>query len=186
MDIINGTGYVIIKYYSDEARTTLIGSLNMPYTEKGGYTERWAEESFIHRKMRLDFDNPQLTESQFVTGNWGEWELSWVSLSIPKDIWLTLKSILNQRIIRSGGRTRYYLSIVPRSDYNETFREYAVNYIGKGLETKGNTGGDAAAGSKGLTLQFRTTSTQNIGFADPDAVSVAVVQHFIRPIVVTV
>ncbi len=184
--ILNGEGYLIIKYYTDKERTVLAGSLDMPYTQKGGFTERWTEESFIHRLQGLDFDEPEITEKQFVTGFWGEWEFSWAGLSIPKETWLSLRSILSgRREGTSTSRTKYYLSIIPRSDYQDIVREFAVNYIGKGLEDKGNTGGSSAYGNKGLTLEFRTIKTQNIGFADPLAVSYTVVQHFIRPIIVT-
>ncbi len=175
MNIINGEGYAILKWYSNEARTTLLGTLNLPYTEKGGYTERWSEENFSHINMSLDFDNPSLSENQFVIGFWGEWELSWASLSIPKEIWLSLQGILNGRRESNGGRSKYYLTLTPRSDYNETFREYPVNYTGKGLETTGNTGGSAASGSKGLKLSFKTVETQAMSFANPDAVTYTVI-----------
>lgn len=183
-DILNGEGYVTIKIYNDEARTGLVGSIAMPYTEKGGYTERWTEESFLKSTITLDTDAPQITKRPFIVGYWGSWELSWRSLSIPKATWLSVVDAIRGRKTGSAEIT-YYLSIVPRSDYAETNREFAVNYTGGSLEILGNTGGTAAAGTKGLALSFETTTTQTITVVDPAAVNYRVISDQIRTSLIT-
>lgn len=172
MNIINGTGYVVLKIYGDAARTSLYSTINMPYTELGGYTERWIEERLQKRMQKMNLTTPGITERQLVIGEWGEWDLSWASLSIPKDIWLSVADMISGRTNLPSARQLYFLSIVPRHDYAEPEREFAVNYTGESLDIMGGTGGDAAAGTKGLRLKFRTESTHaKITIVNPDGVN---------------
>lgn len=161
MAVLNGEGYVIIKAFSDIARSVLVKTVTMPYTEKGGWTERWDEESFLHRTISLDTTNPSMSETEFITGWWGSWDLSWSSLSIEPSVWKDVVQLITGRKT-SVSRTKYYLSIQPRSDFTESNRTFAVNYTGQGIEIQGNTGGTSAYGNKGLRLSFRTITTQNI------------------------
>ena len=57
--ILGGEGYCILKAYLDNV---LVQTINMPYCEQGGFTERWEEVSLLMRTQSIDYLAPQAQE----------------------------------------------------------------------------------------------------------------------------